>query len=98
MHDLIFLPWIQVKPNGTGLSWFEQRWNKIANMIFLESPAGVGYSYDENDNYTVSDDSVSFVFPSKLFKRVVARRAVYHTLNVITISLYVCPSVCVKRV
>ena len=34
----------------------------------------------------------------RLFKRVVARRAVYHTLNVITISLYVHPSVCVKRV
>ncbi len=33
-----------------------------------------------------------------IFKRVVARRAVYHTLNVITISLYVRPSVCVKRV
>ncbi len=33
-----------------------------------------------------------------IFKRVVARRAVYHTLNVITISLYVHPSVCVKRV
>ncbi len=34
----------------------------------------------------------------RIFKRVVARRAVYHTLNVITISLYVCPSVCVERV
>ncbi len=34
----------------------------------------------------------------RVFKRVVARRAVYHTLNVITISLYVCPSVCVKQV
>ncbi len=33
-----------------------------------------------------------------VFKRVVARRAVYHTLNVITISLYVRPSVCVERV
>ncbi len=32
---------------------------------------------------------------AQLFKRVVARRAVYHMLNVITISLYVCPSVCV---
>ncbi len=28
-----------------------------------------------------------------IFKRVVARRAVYHTLNVITISLYVHPCV-----
>ncbi len=33
-----------------------------------------------------------------IFKRVVARRAVYHTLNVITISLYVRLSVCVKQV
>ncbi len=32
-----------------------------------------------------------------VFKRVVARRAVYHTLNVITLRLYVCPSVCVTR-
>ncbi len=32
------------------------------------------------------------------FKRVVARRAVYHTLNVITISLYVRLSVCVEWV
>ncbi len=38
------------------------------------------------------------VFSCFLFKRVVARRAVYHTLNVITISLYVCPPVCVKWV
>ncbi len=48
-----------MKENGTGLSWFEQRWNKIANMIFIESPAGVGYSYDENNDYVVNDDGVS---------------------------------------
>ncbi len=35
---------------------------------------------------------------SSIFKHVVARRAVYHTHNVITISLYVHLSVCVKRV
>ena len=50
-----------MKPNGTGLTWFEQRWNKIANMIFIESPAGVGYSYDENNNYTANDESVRIV-------------------------------------
>ncbi len=33
-----------------------------------------------------------------IFKHVVARRAVYHTLNVITISLYVFPSMCENRV
>ncbi len=46
--------------------------------------------------FTAAADSM---FPkSLLFKRVVARRAVYHTINVITISLYVHPSVCVKWV
>ncbi len=34
---------------------------------------------------------------SCIFKRVVTRRAVYHTLNVITISLYVRPSVCMCK-
>ena len=27
-------------------------------MIFIESPAGVGYSYDENCDYATSDDLV----------------------------------------
>nr|XP_050024146.2 lysosomal protective protein-like [Dermacentor andersoni] len=31
-------------------------WNKVANIIFLESPAGVGFSYDPTGNYA-SDDT-----------------------------------------
>ncbi len=50
-----------------------------------------------NDSDQSGSHFYVLVFPF-IFKRVVARRAVYHTLNVITISLYVCPSVCVKRV
>ncbi len=38
---------------------------------------------------SVSDAEARHFCVSGLFKRVVARRAVYHTLNVITISLYV---------
>ena len=49
----------QVTPDGLGLTWFEHRWNKIANIIFLESPACVGYSYNDFDNCTSSDDQVS---------------------------------------
>ncbi|XP_077498937.1 lysosomal protective protein-like [Amblyomma americanum] len=30
-------------------------WNKVANIIFLESPVGVGFSYDLSDNYTTND-------------------------------------------
>jgi serine carboxypeptidase-like clade I len=33
------------------------RWTKLSNMIFLEAPAGVGYSYftDSNDAFTNDD-------------------------------------------
>lgn len=35
-------------------------WNQLASMIFLESPAGVGYSYNDNGNYTIDDDGASY--------------------------------------
>lgn len=35
-------------------------WNKIANMIFLEQPVGVGFSYsDNNDDYRIGDDQAA---------------------------------------
>ncbi len=41
----------------------------------------------------LSENIVRCAVSGYVFKRVVARRAVYHTLNVITISLYVRPSI-----
>lgn len=32
-------------------------WNKLANMVFLEQPVGVGFSYSDNDDdYHIGDD------------------------------------------
>lgn len=35
-------------------------WNKNANMVFLEQPVGVGYSYSENEeDYRIGDDQAA---------------------------------------
>ena len=35
-------------------------WNKIANMVFLEQPVGVGFSYSDNKNdYKIGDDQAA---------------------------------------
>ena len=41
------------------LSFNEYAWNQVANMVFIESPVGVGYSYstaeDTSDDYQMDD-------------------------------------------
>uniref|UniRef100_A0A914XFD1 Carboxypeptidase n=1 Tax=Plectus sambesii TaxID=2011161 RepID=A0A914XFD1_9BILA len=45
-------------PNQDGATLYENvySWNKKANVLYLEAPRGVGYSYQTVDNQTWSDD------------------------------------------
>ncbi|KAK2920245.1 cathepsin A-like [Channa argus] len=47
--------------NDDGATLYENTfsWNKIANVLYLESPAGVGYSYSDDRNYATDDDQVA---------------------------------------
>lgn len=57
-----------VNSNGTGLEFNKFAWNKEANLLFLESPVGVGFSYTntssdlENlDDRFVANDTYTFL-------------------------------------
>ena len=49
------------RPDENGkLKMNEWRWNKIANMVFLEQPVGVGFSYSDNSaDYEIGDDQAA---------------------------------------
>lgn len=42
---------LHVNDNGDTLYENKFSWNKIANVLYLESPAGVGFSYSDDQQY-----------------------------------------------
>ncbi|KAI7736473.1 hypothetical protein M8C21_012078 [Ambrosia artemisiifolia] len=49
------------RPNGQGLIRNEYSWNTEANMLYLETPVGVGFSYDASNTsaYEVVTDAIT---------------------------------------
>ncbi|KAG8368332.1 hypothetical protein BUALT_Bualt15G0034600 [Buddleja alternifolia] len=46
----------RVNPDGKTLWYNEYAWNKVANVLFLESPAGVGFSYSNTTSDYITGD------------------------------------------
>ncbi|KAK1417488.1 hypothetical protein QVD17_26617 [Tagetes erecta] len=63
----------RVNKDGKTLSANKYSWNKVANMLFLESPAGVGFSYsNKSSDYKTGDTQTakdSYTFLINWFER-----------------------------
>lgn len=49
----------RIAKDGSEITYNPYSWNMKANMLYLEAPAGVGYSYADDKNYTTDDDQVA---------------------------------------
>ncbi|KAF4382234.1 hypothetical protein CsatB_009690 [Cannabis sativa] len=65
---------LHIRPDGKTLFINPYSWNNVANLLFLESPAGVGFSYSNttSDLYTTGDQRTAedaYIFLLHWFER-----------------------------
>jgi carboxypeptidase C (cathepsin A) len=47
---------VRLDGNATSLVLRPFRWNRIVNILFVEAPVGVGFSYSDTGDYACDDD------------------------------------------
>ncbi len=48
-------------PDRKSVTYDEYDWNSVSNVLNVDSPAGVGFSYSHDNDYRTSDDE-TFIF------------------------------------
>jgi len=61
-------------------------WNTIANMVFIEAPCGVGFSYSDNDDDYKTDDATTASDNYKLVQAFMDRFPQYRTNELVITS------------
>jgi len=69
------------RPNadGTLKSNYDYAWNKVANMVYIEQPAGVGFSYSDDSNDLKTGDAQAALDNYNLVQAFLARFPEYRT-------------------
>jgi cathepsin A (carboxypeptidase C) len=63
----------RVNPDGATLSINPYAWNREANVLAIESPAGVGFSYSSNNDVSNNDNRVrslnGYIYIVRIFRQ-----------------------------
>merc|ERR1719361_2932319 len=48
-----------INSDGKSFTKNDKAWNKVSNILYIESPVGVGFSYSDDERYVMDDTSTT---------------------------------------